>query len=132
MRILTHVYQDVMVGSVFNKGLSGGQKRRLTIAFELIKQSPVLFLDEPTSGIDSAAAEKIISLLQSLAKKRNMTIIISVHQPSMKIFRNFNKTMIVARGKLIYFGEPEGCTSFYSTNGLIVPQNVSPPDFFLV
>ena len=182
---------DTRVGGFFKKGLSGGQKRRLSIAFELIKQSPVMLLDEPTSGIDSAAAKAIIGLLRRLAKKRRLTIILSVHQvskekeeevgikyhrsifdlsylvvahcssflllpsmislsiptlphhpsprslplvitqPSLEIFLSFDRIMLLARGRTVFFGPPEKTATFYATQGFPVPPKVSPPDFFL-
>ena len=73
---------DTVVGGVTLKGISGGEKKRTSIAFELISDPQVIFLDEPTSGLDSLTSYIIISYMRRLAKKFNKTIIMTIHQPN--------------------------------------------------
>jgi ABC-type multidrug transport system ATPase subunit len=76
---------DTLIGNEFVQGLSGGQKRRLSIALALIKQPKLLFLDEPTSGLDAAAAAAIMRFITDLAKQQNLIIVATIHQPSTKV-----------------------------------------------
>lgn len=88
-------------GALGKKGLSGGQKRRLSLAIALIKRPSVIFLDEPTSGLDSAAADAIMELLYEWAKENECIVICNIHQPSTRVFNNFiTKVMLLARGWL--------------------------------
>ena len=71
--------------------MSGGQRRRCSIGFELIGQPKCLFLDEPTSGLDAASAAEIMTLLDGMAKNKNMLLVCSIHQPSSRIFMAFDR-----------------------------------------
>ena len=81
---------DTLIGSEYVKGISGGEKRRVSIAIQLLSRPKVLFLDEPTSGLDSSTAETILTLLGELAKENNTTIILTIHQPSEQLFYKFD------------------------------------------
>jgi len=85
--------KDTKVGNDFVQGLSGGQKRRLSIAIALLKKPAVIMLDEPTSGLDSAASVAIVSELRKLAKSENLIVIMTIHQPSTKVYNDFDQVM---------------------------------------
>ena len=95
--------QSNKVGGDFQKGISGGEKRRLNIGFELLKKPKILFLDEPTSGLDSYTSYIIIKFLKRLAKERNMIIVYTIHQPSVDIGELFDKLMILNKGKIVFY-----------------------------
>ena len=88
-------------------GLSGGERRRVSIGVELIHDPPVLLLDEPTSGLDSSAALKIVGMLHSMAKNRSRTIVLSIHQPSYRIMEHMNSILLLARGHVVHHGTLE-------------------------
>ncbi len=98
--------RDIEVGSPLNKKISGGQRKRLNIALELIREPAVLFLDEPTSGLSSRDSENILDLLKELTLKGKLVIVV-IHQPSSDIFKMFDKLLILdVGGYLIYNGDP--------------------------
>lgn len=98
--------RDIQVGSPLNKKISGGQRKRLNIALELIREPAVLFLDEPTSGLSSRDSENILDLLKELTLKGKLVIVV-IHQPSSDIFKMFDKLIILdVGGYLIYNGDP--------------------------
>ncbi len=108
--------KDMKVGSPLNKKISGGQRKRLNIALELIREPAVLFLDEPTSGLSSRDSANIIDLLKELAQKGKLVFIV-IHQPSSDIFKLFNQLLVLDDGGyLIYDGDPvESITYFKSS-----------------
>ncbi|PLX16836.1 MAG: ABC transporter, partial [Marinilabiliales bacterium] len=98
--------RDIEVGSPLNKKISGGQRKRLNIALELIREPAVLFLDEPTSGLSSRDSENILDLLKELTLKGKLVFVV-IHQPSSDIFKMFDKLLILDNGGyLIYNGDP--------------------------
>ncbi|MFW5819656.1 MAG: ATP-binding cassette domain-containing protein [Bacteroidota bacterium] len=98
--------KDVQVGSPLNKKISGGQRKRLNIALELLREPAVLFLDEPTSGLSSRDSENIMDLLKELALKGKLVFVV-IHQPSSDLFKMFDKLLILdTGGYLIYNGNP--------------------------
>ena len=98
--------KDIQVGSPLNKKISGGQRKRLNIALELIREPAVLFLDEPTSGLSSRDSENILDLLKELSLKGKLVMVV-IHQPSSDIFKMFDKLIILDTGGwLIYNGPP--------------------------
>ena len=98
--------KDVEVGTPFNKKISGGQRKRLNIALELIREPAVLFLDEPTSGLSSRDSENIMDLLKELSLKGKLVFVV-IHQPSSDIFKMFDELLILdTGGYLIYDGDP--------------------------
>jgi ABC-type multidrug transport system ATPase subunit/uncharacterized tellurite resistance protein B-like protein len=98
--------KDMVVGSPLNKKISGGQRKRLNIALELIREPAILFLDEPTSGLSSRDSENILDLLKELTLKGKLVFVV-IHQPSSDIFKMFNRLLILdTGGYLIYNGDP--------------------------
>ncbi len=98
--------RDMTVGTPLNKKISGGQRKRLNIALELIREPAVLFLDEPTSGLSSRDSENILELMNELTLKGKLVFAV-IHQPSSDIFKMFDKLLILDQGGyLIYEGEP--------------------------
>ncbi|MDD4671699.1 MAG: ATP-binding cassette domain-containing protein [Bacteroidales bacterium] len=101
-----HEIKDMVVGSPLNKKISGGQRKRLNIALELIREPSILFLDEPTSGLSSRDSENILDLLKELTLKGKLVFVV-IHQPSSDIFKMFDKLLILdTGGYLIYNGDP--------------------------
>ncbi len=93
--------QNTLVGSVLKKGISGGERKRTAVAVELITNPSIIFMDEPTSGIDSFTALSLVQMLSRLCKE-GRTIIITIHQPSSDIFRLLDRVSILVKGRNIY------------------------------
>jgi len=108
--------KDMKVGSPLNKKISGGQRKRLNIALELIREPTILFLDEPTSGLSSRDSENILDLLKELALKGKLVFIV-IHQPSSDIFKRFDRLLVLDYGgHLIYDGDPVESISYFKSS----------------
>jgi len=92
---------DTRIGGRITKGISGGQRKRLSICIEMLTRPRLLFLDEPTSGLDSAASYHLMS---HIATPDGMTVVAAVHQPSGDVFELFHGLCLLAAGKAIFFG----------------------------
>ncbi|GIV27050.1 MAG: hypothetical protein KatS3mg027_0864 [Bacteroidia bacterium] len=104
---------NLKVGSPLEKTISGGQRKRLNIALELIREPSVLFLDEPTSGLSSRDSENIMDLLKELTLKGKLIFVV-IHQPSSDIFKMFDKLIILdVGGYLAYYGNPVDAVSYF-------------------
>jgi ABC transport system ATP-binding/permease protein len=105
--------KDLKVGSVFNKTISGGQRKRLNIALEMIREPSILFVDEPTSGLSSRDSENVMDLLRELTLKGKLIFVV-IHQPSSEIFKMFDRVVVMDDGGyMIYCGNPvEGVMYF--------------------
>jgi len=107
--------RDLKVGSPYNKIISGGQRKRLNIALELIREPSILFLDEPTSGLSSRDSEILMDLLRDLTLKGKLIITV-IHQPSSEIFKMFDKVIILDQeGSMAYFGNPIDAVVYFKT-----------------
>ncbi len=107
--------RNYRVGSVLNKIISGGQRKRLNIALELIREPTVLFLDEPTSGLSSRDSENIMDLLKELTLKGKLVFVV-IHQPSSAIFKMFDRLYVLDQGGyLIYRGDPVESISYFKS-----------------
>ena len=105
--------KDLKVGSPINKYISGGQRKRLNIALELIREPAVLFLDEPTSGLSSADTEKVINLLKEQTYKGKL-IIVNIHQPSSDVYILFDRLWLLDRGGYpVYDGNPIDAITYF-------------------
>ncbi|KAA8536439.1 hypothetical protein F0562_028917 [Nyssa sinensis] len=126
--------QDCMntrIGGWGAKGLSGGQKRRVSICIEILTRPKLLFLDEPTSGLDSAASYYVMSRIARPDKREGRTIITSIHQPSTEVFALFHNLCLLSSGKVVYFGPASAANEFFSLNGFPCPTLQNPSDHFL-
>ena len=131
--------RNIQVGSPLNKKISGGQRKRLNISLELIREPAILFLDEPTSGLSSRDSENILDLLKELARKGKLLFIV-IHQPSSEIFKMFDKLIILdTGGYLIYNGNPVDSIEYfkrkieqanYNESECYVCGNVNPEQIF--
>ncbi|HPF01714.1 MAG TPA: ATP-binding cassette domain-containing protein [Bacteroidales bacterium] len=107
--------RDLKVGSPFNKVISGGQRKRLNIALELIREPSILFLDEPTSGLSSRDSETLMDLLRDLTLKGKLIFTV-IHQPSSEIFKMFDKIIILDQGgSMVYYGNPVNAVVHFKT-----------------
>uniref|UniRef100_A0A0G4EZW6 ABC transporter domain-containing protein n=1 Tax=Chromera velia CCMP2878 TaxID=1169474 RepID=A0A0G4EZW6_9ALVE len=122
--------RSVLIGGKFRKGISGGQKKRVSIGLELIDDPSLLFLDEPTTGLDSAIAYDTLKILIDLAKQ-GRTIVATVHQPRSQLFSLFDKLLLLNAGKVVYFGPAKAVTSHLTTIGYPCPPQFNPGDFIL-
>jgi len=93
------------IGDEFNRGLSGGEKRRLSLAEELLIQPAILFLDEPTTGLDSSSAKSILFALNEYSR-HGTTVLMSLHQPSVSLYRILDNVIVLSKGKVIFDGPP--------------------------
>ncbi|RLV93064.1 putative ABC transporter ATP-binding protein/permease [Spathaspora sp. JA1] len=123
---------DTIIGSEYVKGISGGEKRRVSIAIQLLSRPKVLFLDEPTSGLDSFTAEMIYSLLETLAKENGTTVILTIHQPSYEMFCMFGSLLLLGYGgKVIYQGASMGIVQYLEHLGYQMNNDTNIADFVL-
>lgn len=122
---------QTLIGTPLQKGLSGGQKRRVSVATQLITSPKVLFLDEPTSGLDSTASFEVISFLRDFARRNNILMIASIHQPSTKTFDLFDKICLLSQGKACFFGTSTEMATFLNSVDLAIPQMMNPAEHIL-
>ncbi|PSS13459.1 ABC transporter G family member 7 like [Actinidia chinensis var. chinensis] len=120
---------DSRVGDAKVRGISGGEKKRLSLACELIASPSVIFADEPTTGLDAFQAEKVMETLQQLAQDGH-TVICSIHQPRGSVYAKFDDIMLLTEGALVYAGpardEP---LAYFSKFGYRCPDHVNPAEF---
>lgn len=122
--------KDTRVGDVFIKGLSGGQKRRLSIALELVGKPDILILDEPTSGLDSVSAYYVMLMLKKLTSE-GVTVICTLHQPSSQIYEMLDKITFISKGNACFHGTLEQAEAFFASIGKVVPSHFNPSDYYL-
>ncbi|KAG1342343.1 ABC transporter G family member 11 [Cocos nucifera] len=122
---------DARIGGQASKGISGGQKRRVSICIEILTRPKLLFLDEPTSGLDSAASYHVMNRIVSLARHDGRTIIASIHQPSSEVFELFDNLCLLSSGKTVYFGPASLTNEFFARNGFPCPSLRNPSDHYL-
>ncbi|XP_030803469.1 ATP-binding cassette sub-family G member 2 [Camarhynchus parvulus] len=121
---------DSKVGTQFSRGVSGGERKRTNIGMELITDPAILFLDEPTTGLDSSTANAVLLLLKRMSKQ-GRTIIFSIHQPRYAIFRLFDNLTLLAAGRVLYHGPAQHAIEYFQSIGYQCEPYNNPADFFL-
>lgn len=129
LRILS--IKDRVIGSNFDRGISGGEKRRVSIACELVTSPSILFLDEPTSGLDAYNAKNVVDSLVKLAKDFDRTIVFTIHQPRSNIVSLFDKLTLLSEGDLIYSGDMINCNDYFGKNGYQCPLGYNIADYLI-
>lgn len=121
---------DTRIGNHQHKGCSGGEKRRTSIGVQLLSNPSVLFLDEPTTGLDATSAFQLIRTLKTLAKK-GRTVITTIHQPRSEIWSMFDRLVILTRGSPVYSGTASDCVPWFEGCGMELPPFVNPAEFLI-
>ncbi|XP_026377739.1 ABC transporter G family member 11-like [Papaver somniferum] len=122
---------NTIIGGWSSKGLSGGQKRRVSICIEILTRPKLLFLDEPTSGLDSASSYHVMDRIVNLTQQCGMTVIASIHQPSSEVFDLFHNLCLLSYGRTIYFGPTSAAYEFFTFSGFPCPTMRNPSDHYL-
>ncbi|KAF4314968.1 hypothetical protein JM18_009689, partial [Phytophthora kernoviae] len=122
--------RNTLVGDIFRKGLSGGQKRRLSIAIELLSNPSVLILDEPTSGLDSSSAHNVMKFILKLCKE-GKTVLCTIHQPSSLVYDMFSNVIVLSEGQTVYCGSRSYMIPHFSSIGFDCPKYMNPAEFFV-
>ncbi|WJZ92568.1 hypothetical protein VitviT2T_011555 [Vitis vinifera] len=122
--------QDTMIGGSFVRGVSGGERKRVSIGNEIIINPSLLFLDEPTSGLDSTTALRIVQMLHDIAEA-GKTVLTTIHQPSSRLFHKFDKLILLGKGNLLYFGKASGTMEYFSSIGCSPLITMNPAEFLL-
>ncbi|AES89553.2 ABC transporter G family member 15 [Medicago truncatula] len=121
---------DRLIGNWHLRGISGGERKRTSIALEILTKPRLLFLDEPTCGLDSASAFFVVQTLRNIAHD-GRTVISSIHQPNSEVFALFDDLFLLARGETVYFGEAKMAIEFFAEAGFPCPRKRNPSDHFL-
>ncbi|KAH7128053.1 P-loop containing nucleoside triphosphate hydrolase protein [Dactylonectria estremocensis] len=122
---------DTLIGSESFRGISGGERRRVSLAIQILRDPNVLLVDEPTSGLDAFTANSIIQILQDLAQE-GRTIIVAIHQPHSDLFLYFGNILLLSRGgSPVYSGLAKHMTGYLAACGYTCPVQTNPADFAL-
>ena len=122
---------DTLIGDDWRKGISGGEKRRVSVACQLLSNPSILIMDEPTTCLDSFASYNLIETLVNLCRK-GRTIFVSIHQPRSDIFKLFDSVILLSKGKTIYAGTGGlEMINHFSQLGYPCPENTNPADYFI-
>ncbi|XP_021278622.1 ABC transporter G family member 8 [Herrania umbratica] len=117
---LTH-----LVNTKLGHGLSGGERRRVSIGLSLLHDPAVLLLDEPTSGLDSTSAFNVMQILKSIAASRHRTVVLSIHQPSFRILSTIDRILLLSKGTVVHHGTLCSLQAFLLSNGFSVPPQLN-------
>ncbi|TXG55053.1 hypothetical protein EZV62_020309 [Acer yangbiense] len=125
---LDHV-ANVRIGGESNRGISGGEKRRVSIGVDLVHNPPVLLIDEPTSGLDSASALHVVLLLKSMAMMQGKTILLTIHQPGFRILELFDQILLLSNGTVLHYGSLHFLEHRLRFAGHSIPRHVNVLEF---
>ncbi|CAM9554685.1 unnamed protein product, partial [Ectocarpus sp. 13 AM-2016] len=117
---------DSRIGDELERGLSGGERRRLSIATELVARPALLFADEPTTGLDAATALRVMTLLSGVAS-RGTTVLCSLHQPRPRVFNLLDRVILLSGGRVAYSGRPGDAEAFFRSVGRPFPRHQPHP-----
>lgn len=124
-------HANTKIGNAFIRGLSGGQIRRVSIAFELVARPKLIFLDEPLSGLDSATAFNVMTELRRIVSTTSMAMIMTVHQPGELVFEMADNLLLISEGNTCYFGPAKQAASYFTSLGFQKPPRTSDIEWML-
>ncbi|XP_021754799.1 ABC transporter G family member 9-like [Chenopodium quinoa] len=122
--------KNSIIGGPFMRGISGGERKRVSIGQEMLIDPSLLFLDEPTSGLDSTTAQRIVSTLWDLAQG-GRTVVMTIHQPSSRLFYMFHKVLLLSEGNSLYYGSGSDVMDYFQSVGYVPKVPMNPADFLL-
>ena len=122
--------QNTIIGNAFIRGVSGGERKRVSIAHEMLIDPSLLILDEPTSGLDSTTAHRLVMTMAGLARK-GKTIITSIHQPSSRVYQTFESVLVMSEGRCLYYGKGNEAMTYFESIGFSPSFPMNPADFLL-
>jgi ABC-type multidrug transport system ATPase subunit len=122
--------QNTYIGGPLIKGVSGGERKRTSIGVELITNPSLIFLDEPTTGLDSYTATQVMKILRGLANQ-GRTVVQTIHQPNSEIFELFDRLMLLAQGKIVFYNQKDKAIPYFSSIGFPCPDLTNPADYFM-
>ena len=122
--------RNSMIGGPLVRGISGGEKKRVSIGQEMLVNPSLLLLDEPTSGLDSTTALRILTTLKGLAES-GRTVVTTIHQPSSRLYHMFHKVVLLSEGRPIYYGVASSALDYFSSIGFSTSLTVNPADMLL-
>ncbi|KAJ4770707.1 ABC transporter G family member 2 [Rhynchospora pubera] len=121
---------STIIGDEGHRGVSGGERRRVSIGTDIIHDPILLFLDEPTSGLDSSSAFMVVQVIKKIAESGSV-VIMTIHQPSYRIIGLLNHVLFLSRGQTVYSGPPNGLHNFFAEFGQPIPEHENPTEFAL-
>lgn len=121
---------DTRIGNSQHRGCSGGEKRRVSIGVQMLANPGILFLDEPTTGLDATSAFQLVRTLKMLAQK-GRTVITTIHQPRSEIWDLFDNLIVLTKGSPVYSGSIPACLPWFSSLGFQLPAFVNPAEFII-
>ncbi|KAJ3709175.1 hypothetical protein LUZ61_012880 [Rhynchospora tenuis] len=121
---------NTIIGDEGHRGVSGGERRRVSIGIDIVHDPILLFLDEPTSGLDSTSAFMVVEVLKEIAI-RGSIVILSIHQPSYRILNLLNCLLFLSRGQTVFYGPPSSLSRYFLEFDKPIPDNESPIEFAL-
>ncbi|KAJ1664974.1 hypothetical protein IW140_002773 [Coemansia sp. RSA 1813] len=118
------------IGGPGMRGVSGGERKRVSIGIELVTDPSILVLDEPSSGLDSSSAEMVVKLTKDMCHERNLCTLMTIHQPSAEIVAQFDKLILLSQGKLVYMGPADQALRYFEQLGY-PSTNPNPANFYI-
>eukprot|EP00180_Rhodochaete_pulchella_P003226 Plantae.Rhodophyta-Rhodochaete_pulchella.ctg535.p1 GENE.Plantae.Rhodophyta-Rhodochaete_pulchella.ctg535~~Plantae.Rhodophyta-Rhodochaete_pulchella.ctg535.p1 ORF type:complete len:687 (+),score=138.17 Plantae.Rhodophyta-Rhodochaete_pulchella.ctg535:112-2172(+) len=122
--------RESYIGNEFVRGVSGGERKRVNVGTELVADPSLLFLDEPTTGLDSFNALNVMYTLRKLASA-GRTIVTTIHQPRSNIFNLFDKLLLLSEGRVMYYGPASNAVDYFSGFRFVCPSQFNPADYFI-
>ncbi|KAL6515656.1 ABC transporter G member 25 [Orobanche hederae] len=122
--------ENTIIGNSIVRGISGGERKRVSIAHEMLVDPSLLIMDEPTSGLDATAAYLLVTTLGGVAAK-GKTVVLSVHQPSSRVYQMFDDLLVLSEGRCIYFGKGCEAMEYFESVGFSPGFPMNPADFLL-
>ncbi|KAJ2488186.1 hypothetical protein IWW37_004967 [Coemansia sp. RSA 2050] len=123
--------RNTKIGDAATRGVSGGERKRVSIGTELLTDPSLLFLDEPTSGLDSNSSELVVELVKKISVDQGIATLMTIHQPSARIFNIFDKVILLSQGRVVYFGPTSTAIEYFSSIGYQCPMHENPADYFI-